>query len=164
MKQAIRPRSKEELRDLIWAEMKQSGNQCDLNHISVSLITNFSDLFYGSEFNGNISKWNVSGVENMGYMFQNSEFSGDLSNWDVSSVASMEGMFCRSKFEGDISYWNTTSLSNERYMFFDSKIAKSLGIENPSFDEVKSHFLNLKLEADLKDALPGQNQVFKVRL
>lgn len=43
-----------------------------------------SDLFYYSEFNGDISKWDVSNVENMNSMFEESSFNGDISKWDVS--------------------------------------------------------------------------------
>ena len=43
-------------------------------------------MFYKSEFNGNIYKWNVSNVTNMVGMFYGSKFNGDISNWDVSNV------------------------------------------------------------------------------
>jgi surface protein len=36
-------------------------------------------------------------------MFSTSEFNGDISNWDVSNVTNMEGIFYNSKFNGDIS-------------------------------------------------------------
>ena len=36
-------------------------------------------------------------------MFYSSDFNGDISKWDVSAVGSMNGMFFGSKFEGDIS-------------------------------------------------------------
>ena len=37
-------------------------------------------LFYGSEFNGDISNWNVSNVDNMNKMFAYSKFNGNISN------------------------------------------------------------------------------------
>jgi surface protein len=46
-------------------------------------------MFANSQFNGNISNWDVSNVTNMHYMFANSQFNGNISNWDVSSVTSM---------------------------------------------------------------------------
>jgi len=49
-------------------------------------------------------------------------------------------------------------------MFKKSDTAKKLSIENPRFEQVKSHFLSLKLEAALQEALPGQGPVSKVRL
>ena len=42
-------------------------------------------MFYKSEFNGDISRWDVSHAENIDYMFSQSKFNGDISNWDVSS-------------------------------------------------------------------------------
>jgi surface protein len=40
-------------------------------------------MFYGSEFNGDISLWDVSNVQNMYYMFNDSKFNGDISRWTV---------------------------------------------------------------------------------
>lgn len=45
-----------------------------------------SNLFYGSKFNGDISKWNVSKIIDMTAMFYNSAFNSDISKWDVSNV------------------------------------------------------------------------------
>ena len=50
-------------------------------------------------------------------MFANSQFDGDLSKWDVSSVKSMGGMFLTSKFDGDISGWNVSNVKNMSHMF-----------------------------------------------
>jgi len=38
-------------------------------------------MFANSQFNSDISKWNVSRVEDMEGMFENSQFSGDISKW-----------------------------------------------------------------------------------
>jgi surface protein len=40
-------------------------------------------MFYGSQFQGDISKWDVSSVQNMRGMFNKSKFNGDISNWTV---------------------------------------------------------------------------------
>mgnify|MGYP001132374229 CR=1 FL=1 len=69
-------------------------------------IQNMSYMFSSSEFNGDISKWDVSNVSNMSYMFSRSEFNGDISKWDVSNVSNMSNMFSNSKFSGDISKWD----------------------------------------------------------
>ena len=50
-------------------------------------------MFLGSQFNGNISKWDVSNVTDMFYMFYNSLFNGDISKWDVGNVTDMSDMF-----------------------------------------------------------------------
>jgi surface protein len=78
-------------------------------------------MFEYSEFNGDISKWDVSKVTNMSYMFSNSKFNGDISKWDVSNVNDMESMFAYSKFNGDISNWNVSNVINMRFMYKNSK-------------------------------------------
>ena len=50
-------------------------------------------MFFKSKFNGDISKWDVSGVENMEFMFANSKFNRDISKWDVSNVENTKDMF-----------------------------------------------------------------------
>ena len=55
-------------------------------------------MFYESEFNGDISKWNVSKVENMDSMFKGSKFNGNISKWNVLKVENMENMFCTHTF------------------------------------------------------------------
>ena len=47
-----------------------------------------------TDFNGDISSWDVSNVTNMSQMFSGAtSFNGDISSWDVSSVNSMFQMF-----------------------------------------------------------------------
>ena len=56
------------------------------------------EIFYKSEFNDDISNWDVSYVEEMTSMFSHSEFNGDISKWDVSKVENMNSMFYYSNF------------------------------------------------------------------
>ena len=59
-----------------------------------SNVTNMSKMFRNSEFNGDISNWDVSNVTNMDFMFyQNDVFNQDLSDWDVSNVIKKEHIF-----------------------------------------------------------------------
>ena len=39
------------------------------------------NMFYDSEFNGDISKWDVSKVKNMDYMFKGSALKGNEPDW-----------------------------------------------------------------------------------
>ena len=119
------PETLEELFGMITDEIYKHGYECSLNHIDVSKITNMSQLFLESKFNGDISEWDVSNVENMGFMFYNSKFNGDISDWNVSKVEHMMGMFGSSKFtgeNGDISNWDVSKVTNMRNMFFNSPL------------------------------------------
>ena len=80
-----------------------------------------NEMFAYSKFNGNISKWNVSGVKSMHGMFKNSKFDGDISKWNVSNVKFMSEMFKESKFNGDITKWNVSKVENMEEMFVKSE-------------------------------------------
>ena len=60
------PETKEELQDLLNQLLEERGNEGDFNDIDTSKITDMSDLFYDylTDFNGNISQWDVSNVTN----------------------------------------------------------------------------------------------------
>ena len=83
------PKTKDELKDIIYQRIKSDGNECDLNDIDTGNITNMSYLFADSDFNGDISNWDVSNVTNMSGIFRFSEFNGDISKWNVSKVTNM---------------------------------------------------------------------------
>ena len=111
------PKTKGELKQMIEDEISENGNECSLNHIDVSKITDMSYLFFRSKFNGDISEWDVSNVKNMRSMFRYSNFNGDISSWDVSHVNNMREMFRESYFNGDISNWDVSDVTDIRYMF-----------------------------------------------
>ena len=111
------PKTTDELKDIINKRIESKGNECDLNDIDTSNITDMSWLFNDSEFNGDISKWDVSSVTNMTTMFMNSKFDTDISNWDVSNVTNMASMFCNSVFNQDISNWDVSNVIHKLYIF-----------------------------------------------
>ena len=81
----------------------------------LSGVTDMDSMFRGaSDFNGNISSWNVSSVENMANMFRDaSSFNGNLSGWDVSSVENMATMFdFATSFDQNLGNWYVTLDSN----------------------------------------------------
>ena len=115
------PKTKEELQNLVDELIKERGNEADLNDIYTGYVTDMSELFkYRSDFNGDISGWDVSNVKNMSKMFYYCKsFNQDISGWDVSSVEDMSAMFhhCKS-FNQDIRYWNVSKVKNMKYMFY----------------------------------------------
>ena len=113
------PKTKEELKDIIVNRIKAEGNKVDLNDIDVSEITDMSDLFGGTDFNGDISSWDVSNVTDMSSMFwECKEFNQDISNWDVSNVTNMNTMFAWCEdFNQDISNWDVSNVKNMNSIF-----------------------------------------------
>ena len=58
----IKPINRNQLKTIIDITISKLGNECNLNFIDNSLITDMSGLFQHSTFNGDISKWNVGNV------------------------------------------------------------------------------------------------------
>ena len=120
MTYTVQPKDREELMRIITAQIQREGLKCNLNFIDTSLIEDMSELFIDSEFNGDISEWDVSNVTNMGGMFYNSKFDGDISNWNTSNVKYMCDMFTSSAFNGGISEWDVSNVTDMNYIFYDS--------------------------------------------
>ena len=70
---------------------------------------------HATDFNEDISEWDVSNVTNMNAMFyEASAFNQDIGSWDVSSVTEMRSMFeGASSFNQDISGWCVTNIVSE---------------------------------------------------
>ena len=117
------PKTKKELIDIIEKRIKQEGNEVDLNDIDVSEINDMSNLFEVTDFNGDISEWDVSNVTNMRYMFYKcKEFNQDISQWNVSNVTNMRYMFLDCKtFNQDISIWDVSNVTDMSRMFLGCK-------------------------------------------
>ena len=119
---SCQPKTKNKLFKTIRVRISKEGPNCDLNDIDTSLITNMSELFVDSIFNGDISNWDVSHVEDMWGMFAYSDFDGNISKWDVSNVKNTSNMFRKSKFNQDISNWKINKNCDIDDMFFDCPI------------------------------------------
>ena len=138
------------LRKLVLHNMDRHGARCDLNHIDVSGITDFSGIFANTAFdgdisrwdtssainmtelfafcpfNGDISKWSMSKVELTSRMFFQSPFQGHIADWDVSNVRDMHSMFAHALFNGDISGWDTGNVTTMSAMFMSSAFTKDI--------------------------------------
>jgi hypothetical protein len=69
-------------------------------------------MFASSDFNGDLSKWNVGNVRYMGCMFFNSAFNHPIKRWNTENVEIMDCMFSGSPFNQDIEAWNIESLNS----------------------------------------------------
>jgi hypothetical protein len=98
------------------------NDRWDVNKIDQIIKNIWYRMFFNSEFNGNISNWNVSNVENMESMFLWSVFNQPLDKWNVSNVENMKEMFNRSKFNQNISKWKINKKCITTDMFEYCKI------------------------------------------
>ena len=137
------------IKKIIVDEIKRLGPDADLNHIDVSKVTNMKQLFAKTNFNGDISKWDVHNVRTLSYTFEICEnftgetitdwyfenltilrgtfykckkFNGDLGRWNVSKVDMFGHCFAEcEEFNKDISSWNTSNGVYFEYMFANCK-------------------------------------------
>ena len=118
------PKTKDELKRIIKERIKEEGNEVDLNDIDVSQIKDMSYLFDETDFNGDISNWNVSNVTNMcGMFFICKILNQDISSWNISNVKDMSYMFYECElFNQYISKWNVSNVTKFDNVFMYCKI------------------------------------------
>lgn len=119
------PETKQELYKIIKERIKEEGKKCDLNNIDVSKLEDLGCLFQGSEFDGDISGWNVSNVKYMEQMFLESKFTGkngDISKWDVRNVRNFRQMFDSSDIAIDLNNWEIRKGANMEFMFDNTSV------------------------------------------
>jgi surface protein len=95
----------------------------NIGHWDLSSTTVINQMFYGcSNFNVDISSWNVSNVTTMQGMFFNTPFNQNIGGWDVSSVTTMASMFLfASAFNQNISGWDVSNVTNMNTMFGEAR-------------------------------------------
>jgi hypothetical protein len=81
-------------------------------------MENMQHMFGESQFNGDISNWNVINVKNMDYMFYDSNFNGDLNTWKPYK-AEVNILFVNNK-----PYWSEYLNLNERKKAIDHYVEK----------------------------------------
>lgn len=86
--------------DIEWQSFRNAFTKCtklEFNALDKPDLTNVTDMahmFQESNFNGDISGWDVSNVTNMSLMFLGaSNFDQDLGGWDIGNVENMSNMF-----------------------------------------------------------------------
>merc|ERR1712161_4681 len=91
-----------------------SSDKKKIKCFDTSLVTDMDNLFQQTEFNADISSWDVSSVTRMVQMFEDAhKFNSDVSDWDVSSVTRMNSMFFLArKLDSDVSSWDVSSVTN----------------------------------------------------
>ena len=95
----------------------------DISMWNVSNVRYMVSVFeYATSFNQPLNNWNVSNVTSMYGMFGGAtSFNQDLNNWNVSSVTNMLGVFSNAtSFNQDISMWNVSSVTNMWFMFYNA--------------------------------------------
>ena len=109
-----------------------------------------------SEFDGDISDWDVSNVTDMKLLFNGCKYSGkngDISEWDISNVTNMRAMFAQSNYNGDISMWNVSNVTNMAFLFYHSRFDGKKGdISNWDVSNVinmDNMFYNSKFNGDI---------------
>lgn len=105
-----------------WFEGDTEFNE-DISSWDVSNVVSMGYTFgAASSFNQDLSNWDVSSVTDMNYMFvEATVFNSDISSWDVSSVTDMRNLFDNAtSFNQDISSWNVSSVTDMKYMFFNT--------------------------------------------
>lgn len=96
----------DELKAHVRHELGQQGPRCNLNHLDVSGLTDFTGLFAQTNFNGDVSQWNMANARSTRSMFAYCSFSGDVSMWKMPALNDASYMFMHCPFSGDLSSWS----------------------------------------------------------
>lgn len=116
--------------DRPWLSMQLAFNRATNLEIApstapdLSRVRDMSSMFLrASNFDSDISHWDVSNVSNMNGLFSRAtRFNQDISTWDVSKVESMRFMFNSAQnFDQPIGRWDTRSLRDLTSAFREAR-------------------------------------------
>ena len=123
----------------------------------MSRVENMSGLFAASQFNGNISRWDISNVKNMTSMFSNYRFDNDLSAWNTANVENMSYMFAEADINVDLKNWKPYSLETCEDAFEYSET------RTPNWAKVQGNELIKKeIETEVDTCIPKNNLKNKI--
>ena len=100
----------------------ESGIKSGIENWDTTGVTDMRAMFWGAEYDGDLSGWDTSLVKNMSYTFITSKFNNNsICNWDTSSVTTMKSTFNKALFDQDLSAWNTSNVEDMSSMFKQSE-------------------------------------------
>ena len=144
------PTTTRALRALVRGEMHRLGPYCDLSHSQVGYITDFTNIFAETQFNGDVARWDVARGWDFSGMFSNCPFNGDVSKWDVANAENFSNMFSTSKFNGAVSDWDVRNAKSMQRMFFNSDFAGDVSRwDVRNVHHVMGMFLGAPFDGDL---------------
>ena len=110
------------------------GESTNLKFWNTKSVIDLTYAFSETNFNGDISNWDVSNVKKMnGLFYGNLTFNQPIGNWDVSNVTEMSGMFLNSNFNQPIGNWNVGRVTRMTNMFWGNmKFNQPIGDWNVS--------------------------------
>ena len=135
---------------IVRNEFDRVGLDADLNHIDVSEVHKFSELFKEYDFSGDVSEWNMhNAVFTDGMFYDCKNFNCDLGNWEMKMVRNTTGMFKNcSNFTGDgLDKWKIgNSLRSCELMFYKCESFKQdLSKWRPHIKYARSMFYGCSL-------------------
>jgi surface protein len=89
---------------------------------TTTLASSFQSLFQATQFNQDVSSFDLTNVTNLAGTFNNCPFNNNsANNWNTSSVTTIDSMFYEnSVFNQNISSWNTSNVTNMYCLFYSA--------------------------------------------
>ena len=142
----------------ITSVFEQTNFNQDISDWDISSAEYINGLFFNNEsFNQDISNWNTSNVTSMNRTFLAARsFNQNVSNWDVSNVTDMQFMFgSANNFNQTISNWNVSNVQRFDYMFSNAdSFDQNLAIwDISSMESAEGMFQNVTLSSDNYDEI-----------